>query len=95
MINVIRLVITVVFGFLWWWIYNRIGAGSISHDPRFVLAVSRVLLQGRRTAARMELGRLLRRIRRCWIATLVLMSRSSSSCSGVIFRPARLRAASC
>jgi hypothetical protein len=27
MINVFRLVVTVVFGLLWWWIYNRIGAG--------------------------------------------------------------------
>ena len=27
MINAIRLVITVVFGFLWWWVYNRVGAG--------------------------------------------------------------------
>src|SRR4051794_14902867 len=24
--NVIRFIITVVFGFLWWWVYNRVGA---------------------------------------------------------------------
>jgi hypothetical protein len=27
MANVIRFVLTVVFGFLWWWVFNRIGAG--------------------------------------------------------------------
>jgi hypothetical protein len=27
MIHAICLVITVVFGFLWWWVYNRVGPG--------------------------------------------------------------------
>jgi len=74
MINVIRLVITVVFGFLWWWIYDRIGTGlEYLMILGSVLAVCACCCRGGEPQREWSWGVYFACIRRCWIATLVLM----------------------
>jgi membrane protease YdiL (CAAX protease family) len=74
MINVIRLVITVVFGFLWWWIYNRVGA-SLDYLMILgsVLAVCVCCCRGGEQQREWSWDVYIACIRRCWVATLVLM----------------------
>ena len=74
MINVIRLVITVVFGFLWWWIYNHIGAGlEYLMILGSVLAVCACCCKGGEPQREWRWDVYFACIRRCWLATLVLM----------------------
>ncbi|SRR6266571_4070778 len=74
MIIVIRLVITVVFGFLWWWIYNRVGAGlEYLMILGSVLAVCVCCCKGGEPRWEWNWGVYFACIWRCWLATLVLM----------------------
>ena len=74
MINVVRLIITVVFGLLWWWIYNRVGA-----DLHYLMILGSVLAicvcccKGGSDPGEWNVQRYLACIRRCWIPTLVLI----------------------
>ncbi len=74
MINVFRLVITVVFGFLWWWVYNRIGAGlEYLMILGSVLAVCACCCRGGEPQREWSWEVYVACIYRCWLATLVLM----------------------
>jgi hypothetical protein len=76
MINVIRLVITVVFGVLWWWCYNRVGAGlQYLMVLGSVLAVCVCCCRGAVDPAGIEWNwdRYLACLRRCWVVTAVLI----------------------
>ena len=75
MINVIRLVITVVFGFLWWWVYNRVGAGlAYLMILGSVLAVCVCCCRGGVEQQReWNWDAYFACLRRCWMATAVLM----------------------
>jgi hypothetical protein len=76
MINVIRLVITVVFGFLWWWVYNRVGA-SLQYLMILgsVLAVCVCCCRGTVDPVGIEWNwdRYFACLRRCWVVTAVLI----------------------
>jgi hypothetical protein len=75
MINVIRLVITVVFGFLWWWVYNRVGAGlAYLMILGSVLAVCVCCCRGGPDERReWNWDAYFACLRRCWMVTAVLM----------------------
>ena len=74
MINAIRLVITVVFGFLWWWVYNRVGAGlEYLMILGSVLAVCVCCCKGGEPQREWNWNVYATCIRRCGLATLVLM----------------------
>jgi hypothetical protein len=74
MINAIRLVITVVFGFLWWWVYNRVGAGlEYLMILGSVLAVCVCCCKGGEPQREWNWNVYVTCIRRCGLATLVLM----------------------
>lgn len=75
MIHVIRLIFTVVFGFLWWWVFNRVGP-----DLLYLMILGSVLAVcvcccrgGAEDNREWSFDRYLACIRRCWLATLVLM----------------------
>lgn len=74
MINVFRLIITVVFGLLWWWIYNRVGV-----DLHYLMILGSILAicvcccKGGSDPGEWNWQRYLACIRRCWIPTLVLI----------------------
>jgi uncharacterized membrane protein YciS (DUF1049 family) len=75
MIHVIRLIFTIVFGFLWWWVFNRVGA-SLTYLMILgsVLAVCVCCCRGGGEDQReWSFDRYLACIRRCWLATFVLM----------------------
>jgi hypothetical protein len=74
MMNVVRLVITVVFGFLWWWIYNRIGAGlDYLMILGSVLAVCACCCRGGEPQREWRWDVYFLCLGRCWLATVVLM----------------------
>ncbi len=73
MIHVIRLIFTVVFGVLWWWVYRRAG-GDYLMILGSVLAVCVCCCRGGTEEYReWSFDRYLACIRRCRLATLVLM----------------------
>ena len=75
MIHVIRLIFTIVFGFLWWWVFNRVGA-SLTYLMILgsVLAVCVCCCRGGGEDNReWNFDRYLACIRRCWLVTVVLM----------------------
>ena len=74
MVNVIRLIFTVVFGFLWWWVYNRAGAAlEYLVILGSVLAVCVCCCTGREPQGEFNFDRYMACIRRCWLVTAVLM----------------------
>ena len=75
MIHVIRLIFTIVFGFLWWWVFNRVGP-----DLLYLMILGSVLAVcvcccrgGAEDNREWSFDRYMACIRRCWLATLVLM----------------------
>ena len=77
---IVRIVLTLVFGFFWWWIYNHVGAGfAYLMILGSVLAVCVCCCQpGRVTDGVWEAGQwnyqgYLACIRRCLIKTVTLM----------------------
>jgi hypothetical protein len=74
MIHVIRLIITVVFGFLWWWVFNRVGA-SLAYLMILgsVLAVCVCCCRGGEPQREWNFQVYYACIRRCLLATLVLI----------------------
>jgi hypothetical protein len=75
MANVIRFVFTVVFGFLWWWVYNRAGAAlEYLVILGSVLAVCVCCCRGVvEPTVEWNFDHYMACIRRCWLATVVLM----------------------
>jgi uncharacterized membrane protein YciS (DUF1049 family) len=76
MIHVIRFVFTVVFGLLWWWVFRRVGADLLYlMILGSVLAVCVCCCRGGAGEEHQEwsFDRYLACIRRCWLATVVLM----------------------
>lgn len=73
--HLVRIVLTIVFGFFWWWVYNAVGA-SLTYLMILgsVLAVCVCCCRGGIEQPREWNFQLyLACIRRCWIPTLVLM----------------------
>ena len=75
-----RFIVTVVFGFLWWWVYNRVGAGlAYLMILGSVLAVCVCCCKGGGATdgvwrpGDFNYQAWLACIRRCWPSTLVLM----------------------
>ena len=70
-----QVAITVVFGLLWWWVYNRVGAGlEYIMILGSVLAVCVCCCKGGGEPQReWNWQQYLACIRRCWLATVVLM----------------------
>jgi len=74
MINVIRLIFTVVFGFLWWWVYNRAGAAlEYLAILGSVLAVCVCCCRGGEPHREWNFQQYIACIQRCLIVTFVLM----------------------
>jgi hypothetical protein len=75
MASVIRFVFTVVFGFLWWWVYNRAGAAlEYLVILGSVLAVCVCCCRGGvEPEVEWNFDRYMACIRRCWLVTVVLM----------------------
>src|SRR4029077_13548622 len=74
MVNVIRLIFTVVFGFLWWWVYNRAGAAlEYLAILGSVLAVCVCCCRGGEPQREWNFEHYMACIRRCWLVTVVLM----------------------
>lgn len=78
---IIRFIFTVVFGFLWWWVYNHVGAGlAYLMILGSVLAVCVCCCRGGGATegvwapGEWSLESYLVCIRRCWLATVVLMA---------------------
>ncbi|HEY7687249.1 MAG TPA: hypothetical protein VH835_01075 [Dongiaceae bacterium] len=71
---VMRIIITVVFGLLWWWVYNRVGA-----DLHYLMILGSVLAicvcccKGSSDPGQWNWDRYFACIRRCWLPTLVLI----------------------
>ena len=71
---VMRIIITVVFGFLWWWVYNRVGMGlQYLMILGSVLAVCVCCCKGSNDPGEWNWQRYLACIRRCWLATAILI----------------------
>ncbi len=72
---VIRLIFTVVFGVLWWWVFNRVGPGLLYlMILGSVLAVCVCCCHDRGGEQNeWSFDRYLACIRRCWLATVTLM----------------------
>jgi hypothetical protein len=73
--HVIRIILTIVFGFFWWWVYNTVGA-SLTYLMILgsVLAVCVCCCRGGIEQPREWNWQVyLACIRRCWIPTVVLM----------------------
>jgi uncharacterized membrane protein YciS (DUF1049 family) len=75
MAQLIRFVFTVVFGVLWWWVFNHVGS-----DLLYLMILGSVLAvcvcccrEGGGEQSEWSFDRYLACIRRCWLATLVLM----------------------
>ena len=75
MVIVFQIVITVVFGLLWWWVFNRVG-----EDFEFIMILGSVLAvcvcccKGTGDPQReWSWQRYIACIRRCWLATVVLI----------------------
>jgi hypothetical protein len=73
--SVIRFVFTVVFGFLWWWVYNRVGAAL-----EYLVILGSVLAvcvccckAGAEALGEWSFDRYLECVRRCGLVTVVLM----------------------
>jgi membrane protease YdiL (CAAX protease family) len=73
--SVIQFIFTVVFGFLWWWVYNRVGAAL-----EYLVILGSVLAvcvcccrSGVEPHREWSFDRYLECIRRCWLVTVVLM----------------------
>jgi hypothetical protein len=73
--SVIQFIFTVVFGFLWWWVYNRVGASL-----EYLVILGSVLAvcvcccrSGVEPHREWSFDRYLECIRRCWLVTVVLM----------------------
>src|SRR5262245_48734022 len=74
MIQVFRLLITVVFGLLWWWVYNHVGAGlDYLMVLGSVLAVCVCCCKGGEPQREWSWDRYLACIKRCGPVTLVLI----------------------
>jgi hypothetical protein len=71
---VLRILITVVFGLLWWWAYNRVGV-----DLQYLMILGSVLAvcvcccKGTNDPGEWNWQRYFACIRRCWLATAVLI----------------------
>jgi len=72
---VFRIIITVVFGLLWWWVYNRVGV-----DLQYLMILGSVLAVcvccckgGSDPSSEWNWQRYLACIRRCWLPTLTLI----------------------
>src|SRR5262245_13421579 len=75
MIFVIRLVITVVFGLLWWWVFNRVGAGlAYLMILGSVLAVCVCCCRGGEPHREWNWQAYIDCLQRCRLATLTLMA---------------------
>src|SRR5262245_66643544 len=75
--SVIQFIFTVVFGFLWWWVYNRVGAAL-----EYLVILGSVLAvcvcccrSGVEPHREWSFDRYLECIRRCWLVTVVPMFR--------------------
>ena len=73
--SVIQFIFTVVFGFLWWWVYNRVGAAL-----KYLVILGSVLAvcvcccrPGVEPHREWSFDRYRECIRRCWLVTVVLM----------------------
>ena len=73
--SVIQFIFTVVFGFLWWWVYNRAGAAL-----EYLVILGSVLAvcvcccrPGVEPHREWSFDRYRECIRRCWLVTVVLM----------------------
>ena len=73
--SVIQFIFTVVFGFLWWWVYNRVGAAL-----EYLVILGSVLAvcvcccrPGVEPHREWSFDRYRECIRRCWLVTVVLM----------------------
>jgi membrane protease YdiL (CAAX protease family) len=73
--SVIQFIFTVVFGFLWWWVYNRVGAAL-----EYLVILGSVLAvcvcccrTGVEPHREWSFDRYRECIRRCWLVTVVLM----------------------
>jgi hypothetical protein len=74
--NVIRFVFTVLFGLLWWWVYNHVGASfAYLMILGSVLAVCSCCCRSVETATGGEWApnNFLSCLRRCWPVTVVLI----------------------
>jgi len=70
----LRIIITVVFGLLWWWVYNRVGVGlQYLVILGSVLAVCVCCCKGSSDPGEWNWQRYFACIRRCWLPTVVLM----------------------
>jgi hypothetical protein len=76
----LRFIITVIFGFVWWWVYTRVGAGlAWLMVLGSVLGVCACCCRGGATEGVWRPGDFnyegwLACIRRCWLNTLVVMA---------------------
>ena len=74
MIIAFRILITVVFGLLWWWVYNRVGV-----DLQYLMILGSVLAicvcccKGSSDPGEWNWQRYLACIRRCWLPTAILI----------------------
>lgn len=74
MVHVIRLIFTVVFGLLWYWVFNRVGPDLLYlMILGSVLAVCVCCCRGAHEGGEWSFDHYLACIRRCWLATVVLM----------------------
>jgi hypothetical protein len=77
----IRFIVTVIFGLLWWWVYNRVGAGlAYLVILGSVLAVCACCCQGGRgegggvwKPGDFNFDSFFACLRRCWPNTVILM----------------------
>ena len=71
---IFRVVLTVIFGLLWWWVYNHVGAGlSYLVILGSVLAVCACCCRGGDPPSEWSFQHYYRCILRCWLATVTLM----------------------
>jgi hypothetical protein len=73
MVNVIRLVFTVVFGLLWWWVFQRAGVDWLVILGSVLAVCVCCCRGGTEEHQEWSFDRYLACVRRCWIPTVVLM----------------------
>ncbi len=75
MSQIVRLIFTVVFGLLWWWVFRHVGPDLLYlMILGSVLAVCVCCCSGRGEAeGEWNFDRYMACIRRCWLPTVVLM----------------------
>jgi hypothetical protein len=74
MLIVIRIIFTVAFGLLWWWVYNHVGPGlAYLMILGSVLAVCACCCRSGDPRSEWSYEHYLACIRRCWLATVTLM----------------------